>query len=178
MRGIESTYRETEGIVVKLCTQYRTALERMGLTWDEIVSVAQGGFMKAFQKYDETKGGFTTYLYQKVERALQDEYYKPKKRPVLFDGSELKMVTPVPDFEFNDWRDTLSEDARYAVNVLFYRKLPASMEAFLEERKKEDQHDVLRNALREYLTHDCKWGAKRVSLCFAEIRHRLEHKEI
>lgn len=170
--GLVSTYHDIERMLLKICSKYKGGK----IQWDDLVATARLGYMKAFRSYDPSMADFTTWAYRKVKNEIQNEFRKINKVPQLTEDGNFDTPCKVPTFNFKEWKETLSEDARQAIELLIAPKMPAKMKRLYKKVGGVDEYDKMRSALREYLIRDLKWKRTRVRKCFNEIREKLKDK--
>jgi hypothetical protein len=169
--AIGYTHRDVEGILLTVCAKFKGGK----LKWDELVSAANLGFLKGYNSYDAGMGAdFETWVWIKALHEIQNEFRKLARLPETIDPLDFDVPKEIAAFEFNEWKETLSEDGRVAVNLLF-GDYPKSMKKLLKFYGGETP-DNIRNALRVYLTDNLGWGKKRTAECFQEIRTKLKEK--
>lgn len=168
---VVETYHSVEamiqGIVVGFMRRYPF------LDNEDLWSEARLGFMQAYESYDPDVAAFTTHVWNRVTRQLQDHLRtlaREAARPVIY-GLDLDLLTGPsgPAFDVNDWLDGLRDDCRQAASMVLHpnRKLTKMVKTM-----GGDTAANVRTAVRMSLK-DAGWSGVRIKEAFRDIKRSL-----
>lgn len=149
-------------------------LEVHDIDHEEVRSAAYLGYVRAYHTYKPQLGfQFTTWVWYHVNKRMLDALRKKitnDNRPVVqIDWDLFDQEEKLPEFIFDEWLETLSEDARLAAKVAV--ECPIDIKWFLSKLGEESPGNY-RQAVREFLK-ELDWNDKRIKQSFQEIKERL-----
>lgn len=166
------TYKDVERWLTTLVKRFR---KKYRIDLDEARSLANLGFVIAYESYDLNEGSFTNWVYQKVWGNLLSgirkdisENRRRKKTTTEFDLDSFRIPDP-PDFRLDDLLTSLKKDAREVVTMAL--RPPKGVEKIVRHYK-NDSEISYRMAIRQFLK-DKGWTASRITETFNEVRRAL-----
>ena len=165
MKAIEETYHDVEKMLYQLCWK---AVEKFGGEFDEYLSAANLGFMKAYNGYDSSRQCcFNTLLWWCVRNCITDvgrETVKAKRVGLLGekDGEQIHSNR----FDLSQFLASISDDARLMVQSVV--SMPGDLN-LLAGRKRSTVRRGLSSMLQE-----SGWSAARIIETRQEVREALE----
>ena len=176
---ITDTYEDVRRLIYKLV---RRVHQRYGGDVDEMLSVANVGFMRAYAKFDPKRAQFNTILGLAVYRHLVN-FYRSERRHYLpslnrvkgrDDNDEgIQWIDLIPDtrperFDLPGFAGDLSHDAQLVLGLVL--TTPQEIVQYMTDSF--GNVAVLRAGIKKYLRH-AGWSRERIKGCFAEIKGAL-----
>ena len=158
MDPIAETYQDVQKLIHHAAHRFQRA---HGGEMDEMVSVANLTFMKAFISHDESKASFITWFHIKMNKAFLELWRGNCRRA----HDPLPEVSVKPDRAFCELLLDLSHDARTIVELLL--ELPDTLQENILEKGPAPLH--VKPALRIYLKTFFGWSDTHVLETFREI---------
>lgn len=158
--GITETYQDVQKLICLTIWKFRAA---HGGDFDEMMSVANLTFMKAFLSHDPDQASFVTWFHIKMNKALLELWRGNCQRAKFnlpLEDSPAKSSRPFCEL----WSE-LSNDARTIVELLL--ELPESLQESILEKGTHTLH--VKPALKTYLTTFFGWSKKHITQTFQEI---------
>ena len=138
---------------------------------DEWKAQANLLFVMAYDSYNETKGIFSTWVYFRIEKGLQDFVKKNRnqKNAISQIKDHCKETTPrSSSFSVFEFVDEISEDARTIANLIWH---PST--EFQTLPKANGNHGSRMRTVLESHLKSLGWTRRRVKESFEEIRRVL-----
>lgn len=159
----EKAMKVTRSMVRSFVSHYR-------IDPDDAWSEALMGFVKAMNTFDADRMQFTSWVGEKVKRALMSLLRRKvlearRREPLSFDPVQPDR----PAFDAEYFLSTLSDDAKTLVLAVF--RPPLDVRVTMAEMGQESTVNF-RTALRMFLA-DTGWSAQRVDKTFNEVRSKL-----
>lgn len=137
---------------------------------DDAWSEAMLGFVRAIRSFDADRMAFTSWVGEKVKRALMSllrrKVEEARRRGPLAEEPAAKET---PRFDAEYFLSTLTDDAKTLVLAVF--RPPMDVRVTMAEMGRESAVNF-RTALRIFLA-DCGWEPHRVDAAFREVRSKL-----
>ena len=173
--AISQTYKDVENLIWSVCSDF---VKIYGGDIEDAVSDANLTFVKAYEKHDESKGKFNTYLVTAIWNglisSLRSRIDLKKKRGVSLDAQhgDMSLAEVVEDKRTRKWdrrefASDLSEDAKFVLGLVFDIK---KIEEVAEGKGGEPRN--WRSTIRNYL-FDLNWAAEEINASFAELGNAL-----
>jgi DNA-directed RNA polymerase specialized sigma24 family protein len=154
------TYQDIQKLIYKTIWKFLKTHEG---DFDEMASVANFTFMRAYLSHDESRASFVTWFHIKMNKAFL-ELWRGNCRRALFN-LPLEESTTTPGRPFIELLSELSHDAQTIVELLL--ELPESLQ---EDILKKGTHTLhVKPALRSYLKTFFGWNEKHIIETFREI---------
>ena len=151
-------------------------VKRSRFSFDELLSEANLGFIKAVDTYDESKACFHTHLYTTVNGALQNYCNQIDRFNAFYPHINLTIVSKTPnpeqEYSFKNLIESLSKEAREVVETVF--NTPSEMIELIKTMSSNRQGHVhlRRSNLKQYFRNK-GWSHKLINLVFLEIKSIL-----
>jgi hypothetical protein len=179
--ALEETYEGVEKLIYHTVNRW---IRRHGGDFDELRSVANEAFMRAYHGFKIGNARWSTYLVSVVWNALIDEAHDQTKRrqrfvncsDICYDSSEADVsmdhVATARSSRF-DFRD-VTEDAKFVIGLV----LDAPVELYYlvppSRHRNTDRLDVRWwNAIKEHLEDNLGWAPERIAQTAKEISAAL-----
>ncbi len=164
-----ATYEDIERMLFKVCGNFEN---KFGGNIDDYLSIASWTFMRAYQKFDATRGNqFTTYIWWALWNNLTKFCVGKKMDRMTVNTTDylgdidLNVLPSSPGFNLRELLFEVSEDSRLMLGLLL--DTPELL------RSKSEKPTDLKRGLIEYLRQSLGWTAARVAESFSEIREAL-----
>lgn len=161
------TYLEVRNMLRKIVCDYR---RRNGGNFDELMSEAHLGFVKAYESYDPKRGQFTTHCWWQVMNALKTYSYERVKarRYRLKADAFWDSAAISPEFDLGV---KLSE-AEGDIQTVAWLALEPTIDIVHGCRLSGETTDVLRYKIYEHLLEQ-GWTTERVLQAFQDAKEAI-----
>lgn len=137
-----------------------------GGDFDELMSISNLAFVKAYNSYTSSMGAMTTWVrFCAWHAMLHERTNETKARRTRQEDKETKTVRPNP---LVDILDELSEDAKRIVRLVL--TTPPELQELIESSGGNVRR--IKPILSSYL-QSIGWGRRQIELSFAEIKEAL-----
>lgn len=167
---VATGYEKVKNLIHKLAIGYAKS---HGGDVDELVSEGHVAFMRAYPKWDPEIGALTTLMYH----AVINQFNSYSRRQAKHQGYQFgqaeetkaeDVVDDKPTFDLPDFLETLSNDARVVVQLIF--NAPRQLEQDAEDKGGHAKN--WRSSLRQLL-RDMQWSVEEIRSAFDEVRNAL-----
>jgi hypothetical protein len=148
-------YEGVEQMLNRICWKFKTT---HGGDWDELKSVANLAFIKAWDNYNDSRSAFTTYCWHYVWGYLMNYTTSRLKQKVNCEADETVAYRPLS-------LEELSDDANTVIRLV--------LSTVVDWHGVARRQDDIRWGLWKTLKKELNWSAKRVMESFEEIREAL-----
>jgi len=165
---ITDTYYDIEKLIHKICNDFQ---KKFGGEIEDLIGEAHQTFMKAYPKYDQNRGAFTTLLHHSIFRQLQTFSIRKKKREekrAKTFTNQIWKFPAIPRFDWKTFGESLSDDAEMIVKLIFDSPKEINQSILNSGSTKLNWTKTLKNHL-----YDLGWSYTRISKSFGEIRGAL-----
>lgn len=174
--AITETYEDVERLICKTVWDF---IRRYGGDFDELLSEANIGFLKAYDAFDSTKGQFSTLLVVTIWRRLCHTFEikdRERHRGGVSLDSETKngpLSTTIAAkqprrFSLDEFTEGFADDAKYVLNMIL--NAPSDFEMIVNSKGGEARN--WRSSLKSHL-YDIGWTATRIAETFQDIAAAL-----
>jgi len=170
----DETYGDIEKMIYNICWKMQ---RKFGGDVEEYVSVANEAFAEKQDRYDPSRGAFTTFIWVVVRNAIRTWLGKERKSRMFFveeldvDSSTEGHGVPFPfrsRFDIEDFYRTASEDAVEVVKMIMQSPIEIMDAITVTERGRTS----VRQSIRQYY-RNLGWGVMRIAEAFNEIKESL-----
>jgi len=177
--AMSEDYEEVKGLIRKTVHDFRAAHVRPGTSFDDLMSIANEYFVRAYDSWDVSKGArFITWVRNRVWWGLMDAHKRASYRAAILNNTHEDVAHMADNVRapFLDVLDELSVDARTVVGLTLSAPRELVHTAFT--REKGVRPTTFRAALRKYLRSEFGWDTGRVRGSFDEIRRVLNDEGV
>jgi len=163
MRTCTETYNDVEMLLKRICISY---ISKYGGDFEECFSIANEGYMKAYDKYAPNKGAFSTFLWRVVWNTLLDEARKKtrlKRTMVTYNSIAVEQYQDTKQDTFSVLTKGLSKDACKVVELLM--DSGDEISKVLDLKGKPSAFSYIRECCM-----DIGWSVKQITEAFIEIQ--------
>jgi len=165
--AITQTYEDVEKLIKYLCWKFQ---KQRGGDFDDLLSVANMGFMRAYNTYVPTRSKFTTWVWHCVWNILLDEmsksHWRSQREKTSYDTELLEKVDPIDErFDLGETLKEYSKDSQVIMKLVL-----TSPEEIL--RLCHGEEKTFRSPVRAYLGK-LGWTARRIAESFRDIKMGL-----
>lgn len=167
-RLMTETYEDVERLIWDVVHKFHAKHgDRYG-TRQELFSEGCFAFLRAYQRYNPSKGSFSTYVRNMTNYLLLELTRSETKRRIRMNVSDddTEVADTSSPFSLSEFLDEVSEDTRAIVMLVL--DTPGDL---LHAMRGED-NDNIQYLLRQYLV-GLGWAKERIAECFTEISHAL-----
>lgn len=167
MTPIEETYHDSLPLLLHLIQRFQT---RHRGTWEELRAEADHSFCLAHASHDPDKGEWTTWLWWKVWRGLQEAQrqevgWMAHNKPLDEDDATM------PKFDAQQFAGQVSTDAAEVIGIVLNLPLEV-IEVACQRAGKDRKPGNLRGGVVALL-RELGWAYSRIATAFNEIREAL-----
>lgn len=173
--AMNETYSDVAKLVFSTIRKFRKKYGNLAGDMDEVVSEAHWHFVRAYQRYDNTrfKSSFPTYcrflIWHELLEAMRRRMAQQRRQGVQVDFPEELPAREPPVFNIPDFVEGLSEDAQQVVKIAL--DAPKDVQLSVMIRGGNTPQNI-RLSIREYLK-DLGWTTREITDTFLEIRRAL-----
>lgn len=169
--AITETFDDVQNLMFQYAHKFH---KQYGGDWDEWVSEGQEIFMKAYTRYEPTKGSFVTWFAFFLQKLFMEKVRRQTMRNVRHRKVDMDLylyVKPRKAFDLEELGRDLSDDARMVVQLML--ETPNDLKlCFAEQKKNIRFRDRILNGLIQFLS-DIGWQQDRVFDAFDEVSQAL-----
>lgn len=169
MKPTYNCYQDYEKSIKKLVWYY---CKRSRFSFDELLSEANIGFLKAVDTYDENKSCFHTYLIVVVGNRIKN--YINQKEPIFNDDVNLVSSNRNPEQEcsFRNLIENLSAEAREVVDTVL--NTPGEMIELVKEMtsNRQGKMHLYKTTITRYFRSK-GWRFDMINAAYSEIKSIL-----
>lgn len=171
--AIAKAFEDVRLLIWDTCHKFYRRYGNLNGTVEELFSVAQLSFMKAYHSYTEKSSSFATwvrwYIWHELLELQRGDMRRNKAAKVTpTDMVENDYVAPHSNFNMVDFVDSLSEDAKMVVNLVV--DPPEGLAAAMRRRGPGDGRTKL--SIEQFLS-GFEWDSFKISEVFSEITTAL-----
>lgn len=170
----DAHYKKYEKLIIKQVQKHQHRD-----SYDELMSTASMGYIKAIDTFDPEKGQFSTHLHWTL-RSILDKHKKINKtQHITIDdpfnelhnngGHLVDRVTPLNVYTFYEMIDNLSPPSKEIIDIIF--SMP--VELITSAREFAGGCRIKLSSIRRYLRKK-GWNQKIINNCILEIKEALE----
>jgi hypothetical protein len=168
---IGNAYEGVKGLIIQLVSKY---VRKYGGVYQEVFSDAFSHFADAWTDYDPRKGAFSNAVYTYVTRGLIGDF---RERVFTEDHERTNSSMDTwysrssnPSFDLSEFMGNLSEDGRYAADLIL--NPPLSLLRIVQERLSRSS-DNMKRSVKKFLRNQ-GWNDLRVREAFQNVREFLK----
>ena len=168
--GPDERYASVEKLLRKLANRFYCCNQ---CSFEDKLSTANLGYVRACQEFDPEKGAFTTIVSWKVKGALIQHKRSCFRQSNRFHlNPEMQNVQYTPTNSILNYFHELSDDAKQVANIIMDAPKEIKPLFVWTSRGKQRWSKKLRYILKTHLT-DSGWDMVRISRAFCEVRDAL-----
>jgi len=175
--ALTETYYDVEKLIYDICWKFKGIY---GGDFEELAAEANLAYIKAFNKFDGSKGKFSTWLHFTIWKRLLNfrvNFTHPVRYGRTIEYVEMihpaSMVHENTEHRFVDLLDEVKADAQEIINL--FLDIPEVVQVRAIEKGGRAQN--LRTSMKEYARHTLGWTHARIRETFQELTELMNPKD-